>query len=139
MLAAIALAGVLLGAQPAPTPAPAPQTLIVDLDADHHPDTVVLTQAPQQLQIVVTYGDPRWKPESFIFTVDPNREDAVCALPVSLQRETLGYDLTKAVGQHVDGFVRSAHLYGFAVIDNRCDSLHFFYNHKTKHMQWWRL
>ncbi|HUA09027.1 MAG TPA: hypothetical protein VMA98_07100 [Candidatus Acidoferrales bacterium] len=132
-LAGVVLAAMLLGAEPAP------QTLIVDLDADHRPDTVVLTQEPAQITVTVTYGNPRWTPERFIFTVDPAREDGVCALPVSLRRETLGYDLTQAVGHKVDGFVRSSHLYGFSVIDNRCDSLHFFFNHATKKMEWWRL
>lgn len=114
MVRLLVFAAVLLGA------VPAPQTLVVDLDADHHPDTVVLTQtqAPPQIEITVTYGNPHWRPERFIFTVDPGREDAVCTLPVSLRRE----------GAH-----------DFIVVDNRCDSLHFRWNPKTRHLEWWRL
>jgi len=117
----------------------AQQTLVVDLDADHHLDTVVLNQTRKQIEITVTYGNPKYPSEIFRFPVDPGLEDAVCAVPVTLKREPLDYDLTKAVGYRVDGFVRSPHLYGFAVLDGKCDSLHFFFNHKTNRMQYWRL
>lgn len=116
-----------------------PQTLAVDLDADHHLDTVVLTQTQKQIEVSVTYGNPTYPSEIFRFPVNPGLEDAVCAVPVVLQREALDYDLTKAVGHKVDGFVRSKNLYGFVVMDKKCDSLHFFFNHKTNKMQYWRL
>jgi hypothetical protein len=95
-----------------------PQTLVIDLDADHHPDTVVLTQTQKQIEVTVTYGNPQYPSEIFRFPVNPGLEDAVCAVPVYLRRE-------------------KAH--GFVVADNRCDSLHFFFNHKTNKMQYWRL
>jgi hypothetical protein len=95
-----------------------PQTLVVDLDADHHLDTVVLTQTQKQIEITVSYADPRFPREVFRFVVDPNREDAVCAVPVYLKRE-------------------SAH--GFVVKDNTCDSLHFSFNRKKNRLEYWRL
>lgn len=116
-----------------------PQTLVVDLDADHRLDTVVLTQTQKQIEVTVTYGNPMYAPEVFNFPVDSSLEDAVCAVPVILKREALDYDLTAAVGYKVDGFARSKNLYGFVVMDKKCDSLHFFFNHKTNKIQYWRL
>ncbi|HTV91521.1 MAG TPA: hypothetical protein VMG98_02265 [Verrucomicrobiae bacterium] len=95
-----------------------PQTLAIDLDADHRLDTVALKQTPRQIEVTVRFGDPSRAPEIFRFAVDPNREDAVCAVPVYLKRE-------------------AAH--GFMVVDNTCDSLHFFWNHATHRIQYWRL
>jgi len=116
-----------------------PQTLRVDLDADHHLDTVLLTQTRKQIEVKVTYVNRSMPPADFHFAVDPHREDAVCAVPVHLKRETLDYDLSQALGAPVKGFVRSAHLYGFAVVDETCDSLHFYWNHATHRVQYWRL
>ena len=115
-----------------------PQKLVVDLDADHRPDTVALTHTSKQIEVTVTYGDRQWKPQSFRFAVDPNRHDAVCTLPVYLKREALDYDIAQAVGSPVEGFVRSPHLYGFVVMDNMCDSLHFYWNHATHRVEYWR-
>jgi len=97
-------------------PAPA-QVLKLDLDADHRLDTVVLHQTPTQITITVRYGNPARKPDVFHFAVDANREDAVCATPVHLERET----------------------HGFAVVDERCDSLHFYWDRKTHRTLYWRL
>lgn len=116
-----------------------PQTLVLDLDADHRPDTVVLAQTPKQIEVTVTYGNPKFPSEVYRFPVDPHRQDAVCAVPVYLKREALDYDLAKTVGYKVEGFVRSPHLYGFVVMDEKCDSLHFFFNHETNKIQYWRL
>jgi hypothetical protein len=95
-----------------------PQTLVVDLDADHHLDTVVLTQTQKQIEVTVTYGDPQYPTETFRFPVNSGLQDAVCAVPVVLKRE-------------------KAH--GFIISDGKCDSLHFFFNHKTNKIQYWRL
>jgi len=95
-----------------------PQRLVLDLDADHHLDTVVLTQTRKEIEVTVTFGDPHYPSEIFRFPVDPNREDAVCAVPVYLKRE-------------------SAH--GFLVADNTCDSLHFSFSRKANKITYWRL
>lgn len=112
MLRSIVLGIVLVAA------AAAPQTLTVDLTGTGRADTVVMTQASKQITVTVRYADSARKPQTFQFGVDPDREDAVCGLPVELKRD----------GAH-----------GFVVVDNRCDSLHFSWNHKTHQVEWWRL
>jgi hypothetical protein len=93
-------------------------TLLVDLTGNGNRDKVVLTQAPEAITVTVTYAGAKRKAQTFQFGVDSGREDAVCGLPVELQRE----------GAH-----------GFMVVDHRCDSLHFAFDRKTQRVEWWRL
>jgi hypothetical protein len=94
------------------------QTLVLDLDADHQLDRVVLTQTQKRVEVTVTYGNKSYPSETFHFPVNPDLEDAVCAVPVELKRE----------GEH-----------GFVVTDNTCDSLHFRFDRKMNKMRYWRL
>jgi len=114
-------------------------SISVDLDGDRKPDTVLLRQGANSVVVLVRFGDRSKKEEQFRFTVDPGREDAVCKLPVRLRIEPLDYDLTAALGESLPGFVRSKSHNGFAIVDEACDSIHFFWNHRTKRLEWWRL
>jgi hypothetical protein len=112
--------------------------LTLDLNGDGRPDTVLLTQSKSAVDIVIYFGNAAYKPEHFRFPVDSGREDAVCRVPVKLYAESLDYDAASVAGGPISGFVRSKASKGFAIVDEACDSIHFFWNHRTKHMDWWR-
>lgn len=117
----------------------APSRLQLDLGADAGADTVLLYQGRASATVVVRFADTALKAERFHFTVDPSREGAICRLPVHLERESLDYDIAAATSEQIRGFVRSKSGNGFALVDGACDSIHFFWNHRTKRLQWWRL
>lgn len=92
-------------------------TLALDLDGDGKLDTVSLSQTKTFVTVRVRFGDSSKKPETFFFPVDAGNEDAVCRIPVVLRKTKAGFDL----------------------VDEACDSIHFFYNRKTERMNYWRL
>ena len=129
-LAAVALAVLAAGAGTSHA------QISVDLDGDGKPDTVLLEQRDNSVSVSVHFDAASHKPQQFRFAVDAGREDAVCALPVRLHIEPLDYDLAAAVGKPVPGFVRSDAGKGFAIVDGACDSIHFYWNHMEKRLDW---
>jgi hypothetical protein len=132
--AGVVLAGLMIVASSA-----GPARLLLDLEGDGKADTVLLYQNRTSATVVVRFADPSEKPQHFTFGVDPSRENALCRMPARLQAESLDYDSTGATGEQIPGFVRSKDGKGFALVDGACDSIHFFWNHRTKRLQWWRL
>jgi hypothetical protein len=113
--------------------------LFADLDGDGKPDAIALDQTTASVTLRVQFADRAHRPQRFTFAVDAGREDAICRVPVRLQLESLNYDLAAAVGEPVPGFVRSGRATGFRLADGVCDAIHFFWNHRTNRLQWWRL
>ncbi|HTX60624.1 MAG TPA: hypothetical protein VMH02_13220 [Verrucomicrobiae bacterium] len=113
-------------------------TLNLDLDGDGVPDRVTLTQGNGEAIVRVAFAARSHPAQRFSFPVDPGREDAVCALPVRLRAESLDYDPAPALGAALEGFVRSKTAHGFALVDERCDAIHFYWNHRTRRLAWWR-
>ena len=120
-------------AQAGPRVAP----LIVDIDCDGKPDKVSLSQSTESAKVRVIFGNRLHKPATFSFNASRGRPDAFCTLPVRVQAESLDYDPSEAVGK-IPGFQRSKTCLAFALADDQCDSLHFYWNHKTKKLEWWR-
>lgn len=99
----------------------ATSTLHGDFDCDGRTDTVLLQQGAGKVIVDARFADPNHHPQRFVFAVDSAREDAVCRLPVHLV---------------VEG---SGKCKGFAVVDEACDSLHFYWDRRSKRLEWWRL
>jgi hypothetical protein len=132
-------AGVVLAALIGAASSASPAKLLLDLDGDGKADTVLLYQNRTTATVVVRFANPSEELQHLTFGVDPNRENALCRLPVHLRAESLDYDIADATGEQIPGFVRSKNGKGFALVDGACDSMHFFWNHRTKRLQWWRL
>ncbi len=112
--------------------------LRIDIDGDGHPDSIVLTEGPHTgVLVVISFYDSRHAPERFHFPVDPSMQAAVCRLPVRLRAESLDYDPAPAVGS-LPGFVRSKRRTGFALVDEACDSIHFYWDARAQRLRWWR-
>ncbi|MES2103165.1 MAG: hypothetical protein V4634_04040 [Pseudomonadota bacterium] len=109
----------------------------VDIDCDGKPDKVFLSQSKTSVAVRVEFGVSSKKAARFQFDVAAGRQSAVCTIPVHLEVESLDYDPTDAVGP-LPGFKSSKTCKSVALVDDECDSIHFFWNHKTRHLQWWR-
>jgi hypothetical protein len=68
------------------------------------------------------------------FGVDTGHQDAICQDPAKLAIEALDYDL----GPEAPGFEKSKVCRGLILSDDVCDPLHFFWNHTTHLLNWWR-
>jgi hypothetical protein len=104
----------------------AAQVLHLDLVADGRLDTVTLTQGGGAVTLRVDFANRVHRSQTFRFTVDSGREDAVCALPVHLEKERLSAAPMRGE-------------LGFAIVDERCDSLHFYWDRNQDKLTWWRL
>jgi hypothetical protein len=56
-----------------------------------------------------------------------------------LEIESLDYDPAENGGGKLDGFERSRTFKGLRLSGGECDDVHLFWNHITKHLNWWRL
>lgn len=112
--------------------------LRLDLDGDGRPDSIRLLLHKTGVTVVVRYADRRRAAQRFDFVADSGREDAVCSPVARLQVESQNYDPAAALGEPLPGFVRSKTAKSFRLVDGLCDSIHFFWNHKTQRLDWWR-
>lgn len=68
------------------------------------------------------------------FHVDGGHQDAICREPGRLAVEALDYEMDS----DVEGYEKSKVCKGLILSDDRCDALHFFWNHTTGLLNWWR-
>ena len=110
--------------------------LRADLDCDGRVDQAFLGRNSGRVYVGVVRAAAT-KPEILDFAVDAGIQEAICAEPARLVVESLDYDPTDAVGQ-VDGFRRSRTCRGLELSGGECDSIHLFWNHASKSLDWWR-
>jgi len=110
--------------------------LQADFDCDGQPDQAFLGRAGGRVYVgVVRSGHPN--PAVLDFAVSPGVQAAICAEPAVLRIESLDYDPAEAVGA-IPGFRQSKTCKGLRLEGGECDSIHFFWNHNTKRLEWWR-
>jgi hypothetical protein len=110
--------------------------LRADVDCDGGPDQAFLGRSGNRVYVGVIRATVR-KAEIADFAVDAAIQRAICAEPAKLVVESLDYDPTEAVGS-IDGFHRSRTCRGLELSGGQCDSVHLFWNHASKSLDWWR-
>jgi hypothetical protein len=110
--------------------------LRADLDCDGRADQAFLGRNAGRVYVGVVRA-AAIKPEILDFAVDGGVQEAICAEPAKLVVESLDYDPTDAVGP-IDGFRRSRACKGLELSGGECDSVHLFWNHALKRIDWWR-
>jgi hypothetical protein len=108
-----------------------------DFDCDGRADTATLVQTRAAATVRVAFGGSRREPQTFYFRTQSRADNWICRLPVHLELESLDYDANSAAGP-IEGFVRSKKCKGFALVDEACDSAHFYWNHARHRLDWWR-
>ncbi len=108
-----------------------------DINCDGRPDQALLGRREGKVYVGLVVSG-RARPEILGFGIGGGVQDTICAEPAILRIESLDYDPAKAVGR-IDGFRRSKRCKGLKLSGGQCDSIHIFWNHKTKELDWWRL
>jgi len=108
-----------------------------DIDCDGRPDQALLGRRDGRVWVGVVVSS-KSRPEILTFAVGgAGIQDMICAEPAVLRIESLDYDPKKAAGR-IDGFRRSKRCKGLRLSGGDCDSIHFFWNHRTGELDWWR-
>lgn len=115
-----------------------PKPIQVDIDCDGKQDYVFLAQDAESASVGVVLGREAASISVRRFAVSSSDQDDLCAVPATIEPESMDYDPTDAVGK-LPGFVRSKQCTAFVLSDGQCDPFHFFWNKKTGRLDWWRL
>lgn len=108
-----------------------------DVDCDGRADQALVGRRDGRIFVGLVVSS-KARPEILTFAVGAKIPDAICAEPAVLQVESLDYTPKKSAGR-IDGFRRSKRCKGLRLSGGACDSIHFFWNHKTGELDWWRL
>lgn len=111
--------------------------LTADFDCDGREDHAFLGHHDGRIYVGLVRAASA-NAEILHFAVDPDVQAAICGEPAELSVESLDYDPTEAVGP-IEGFMRSRTCRGLRLSGGECDSVHLFWNYKTRELNWWRL
>lgn len=111
--------------------------LRADFDCDGRLDLAFLGRADGKV-FVGLVRDSAAPPQILQFTVGKNTQDSICAEPAVLSVSSIDFDPTSEIGP-LPGFRRSAKCPGMRLSGGECDSIHFYWNHATAKLDWWRL
>ena len=110
-----------------------------DIDCDGLLDTAKLGYIENRVRLSVTLGADG-STQSIEFDLGKSdHQDSLCGSNVVLKVTDMDYDLKEAFSENPEGFQQSKTCHGLDVSAGDCDSMHIFWNHKTKHINWWRL
>lgn len=96
------------------------------------------SQDDRAVSVRVVFGEVKRRPAQFRFEASRSSQEAVCTTPVHVEPESLDHDPSKEGVGELPGFRRSKTCSAFALVDGECDSIHFYWNHKARRLQWWR-
>jgi hypothetical protein len=116
-----------------------PEPLRVDLDGDGTPERVQLNQANAQVTITVESNTLADGAQTLTFGVDSARQDAVCALPVTLTPAASDCAPEALVAQTLSGCMAKPAARGLTLSDGQCDAIHLYWNYDTRGFAWWRM
>lgn len=113
----------------------------VDINDDGRQDyAVVGTESGRVVCLAVVLGPVT--PQSPVHRLDfgiGSCQPCVQQLPVYLTTESMDYDPRETTLDETSGFHRSRTASGVNISDGLTDSLHIFWNHNTRTIDWWRL
>ena len=113
--------------------------VVGDINCDGKPDSAEIVKTASTVTLKVTLNDGTKANELSFGLGQPDRQDALCGVTPILKDEKLADDLSDALGQNPQGYKASPHCVGLNISDGDCDSIHVYWNHQTKMLNWWRL
>jgi hypothetical protein len=115
-------------------------TVRVDFNCDGTPDTAKLGYIENRVRLTIIFGGGDLPSQSIEFGLGMSGyQDALCGTDAKLSIEDMDYDLIEIFGENPEGFEQSKTCSGLNIRAGDCDSMHIFWNHKTNHIDWWRL
>lgn len=116
-----------------------PVVVKADVDCDGVEDMAQMDYVEDRVRVTVTLAETK-TPQSLDFGLGNSMSHAsLCGTKAALEIEDMDYDLIEALGENPEGFRKSTTCKGLILTDDECDSMHIFWNHDTKHIDWWRL
>ena len=117
-----------------------PATIVrADVDCDGVEDKGQLGYIGKSVRLTVTLGATQATQFLEFGLGDSMAQDSLCGTDAKLEIEDMDYDLIEAFGENPEGFQQSKTCKGLRVMGGECDSMHIFWNHATKNINWWRL
>ena len=104
-----------------------------DIACDGRSDQAYVGHAKSKIYVGL-YRARTGKAQILEFHVDGIHQDAICRETAKLTVEALDYD----PDLDLRGYEKSKICKGLILSDGACDPLHFFWNHATSMMNWWR-
>lgn len=108
-----------------------------DFNGDKITDSAVLGYKHDQVVIAISMGHMKnGKAQLLPFSIGAGIQAAICALPATLGTEPLA---CTADDSPLPGCKEFAGAQGLFLSGGECDSVHLYWNHRSKRMEWWRL
>jgi hypothetical protein len=108
-----------------------------DFDCDGISDAAALGREAGNVLVGVVRGSGG-PPEVLQFAVDESRQDAICGEPANLDLDSIAEDPSEDAGGPLEGFRTSQSCKGLRLSGGECDDVFLYWNHATKHLDWWR-
>jgi hypothetical protein len=120
--------------------------VVADVTCDAVADVVVVGYQGKSVWIAMVPGAPAGKsgkPWLARFPISRNGQAGLCAMPVHLAVYPLNCDGdSDEAGEDEQPWLPGCRAIkgcsAFAVVDDTCDSLHFYWNSRRKALTWWR-
>ena len=110
-----------------------------DFNVDQVADHAIVGYMKNRVVVAVQVGSasaaPR--PQYLEFGVGVSQQAAICAVPAKLYVDALY--CSPQVDESLAGCRESKLAQALSLSDDECDSIHFYWNHETKRIEWWRL
>jgi hypothetical protein len=103
-----------------------------DFTCRGHKEQAILGIGKREVVVAVFINGPDKKPE---ILMDEFHQPA----ETQLKTESLDYDPKEGIGEVPEGFQRSKVCQGLNINDDRTDSFHVYWNHKSGEFDWWSL
>ena len=110
-----------------------------DIDCDGLLDEAKLGYIENRVRLAVTFGAKRAAQTIEFGLGESGYQSSLCGTIAVLKVEDMDYDLKEIFSENPEGFKQSKTRKGLNVSAGDCDSMHIFWNHKTNHINWWRL
>lgn len=116
-----------------------PAVVKADVDCDGVEDTAQMAYVENRVRVTVTLAATNTAQSLEFGRGNSMAQESLCGTEARLEIEDMDYDLIEAFGENPEGFRQSKTCKGLSLMDGECDSMHIFWNHDTKHIDWWRL
>jgi hypothetical protein len=112
--------------------------VVADIDCDDSADTAAVGRKADEVRVGLVRGAEPSTAQVLAFAVSTGEQQAVCSVDVTLEVETMDKDLGDDEMDPPAGYQRSATCQGLTLGDGNCDSIHLYWNHDSKQLDWWR-
>jgi hypothetical protein len=109
---------------------------VADVNCDGKPDTVVLGSQKDDAAVGIVWGTQRAPAQLFTFPIGKHMQNSFCSMPTNIEVSPLDCESDEGT---LPGCKQYHACKAFSVVDDDCDSFHFYWDSSRKTLVWWRL